>query len=128
MVTMARDGRCRGRERTGASRLGCLSLMLALAVVGVLRKVVPAEYCQNGYDEAKSPHLPGGLEELGAQSRRSKRLLVRGAPGLSRMGPPNPSGVATKCPAATLGAQEWQAGSHSNTTTPSGKVRADGAV
>ena len=98
MVTMARDGRCRGRERTGASRLGCLSLTLALAVVGVPRKVVPADYCQNGYDAAMSPHLPGGLEELGGSKQKKQEVAGKGRPWPFQDGAPKSKRGGDKVP------------------------------
>ena len=128
MVTMAKDGGCRGRGRTGASSLGCLSLMLALVVVGGLRNAVPDDYYQNGYDEAASLHRLGGLVGILARSRTSKRLLVKGAPGLSKEGPLKPRGAVTRCPVATPAALEWQEGSHSNLTMPSERARTAGVV
>ena len=101
MVTMAweaRAGRCRGRGRTAASRHGLLSLLLALALVGVPHKAVSADLCQNGYDEDQSPRHHGDLVEWRAQSNRSKGLQVRGAPGLFQRGAPKPKRGGDKVP------------------------------
>ena len=128
MVIMAKDGGCRGRGIIGDSKPGYHNLMLMLVVVGVLRKAVPDGCYLSGYDEAVSLHRPGGLVGIWAPSRTSKRLLVKGAPGLSREGPLKPRGAVTRCPAATRAALEWQEGSLSNMTMPSGRARTAGTA
>ena len=127
MVIMAKDGGCRGRGRIGDSKPGYHNLMLMLVVVGVLRNAVPDDCYPNGY-EAVSPRRRGDLADVRAPSKTSQKLLAKGAPGLSRGEPLNPREAVTRCPVATRAALEWQEGSLSNMTMPSGRARAAGTV
>ena len=80
-----------------------------MLLVAIPRNAVDADSCPTGCGEIMSPHHLGGQVAREAANRRREWLLVRGAPGLFRVGPQAEAGCQGPLLQPEVPRSQWQA-------------------